>query len=214
VFFLAAALLLGERPSFSAGSDELVRFLEAERTRIHVAVALDAAAVPFLICFLATVFSLAGEAGGRARLAGVWLFGCGLAFAALFLADLTALAVSALRPDNSASAPEVAVALRDFEFVAMGVASFCAAGMLAAAAVLALSHRVLWPRWVGGVAAGAALLYLLRAGTIFTTDGPFAADGLLGIWVPVAAIVVWLAAASLTLTAALRRRHVPGIHGG
>jgi hypothetical protein len=42
----------------------------------------------------------------------------------------------------------VAVALRDFELVAMGIAAFCAAAMLVAAALLALRHGVLWPRWV------------------------------------------------------------------
>ena len=123
------------------------------------------------------------------RQAGLWLFGCGLAFITLFLADLTALAVSALRPGNAAAAPEVALALRDFEFVAMGIASFSVVAMLAAAAILALRHGSVWPRWVGWLAAVAAVLYALRAGTIFTTDGPFAADGLLGIWVPVGALV-------------------------
>jgi hypothetical protein len=47
-------------------------------------------------------------------------FGCGLVFTALFLVDVTALAVSALRPENMAADPELAVALRDFELLAMG----------------------------------------------------------------------------------------------
>jgi hypothetical protein len=67
-----------------------------------------------------------------------------------------------------------------------------------------------WPPWVGGLAAVAAVLYVLRAGTIFTSDGPFAADGLLGVWVPVGALVVWLAAASAVLARDLRRGEVPG----
>ena len=212
--FGAGALVMGERPEFSSGGDELVAFIEANRTQIQVAAALDAAAVPFLICFLATVLSLTAQAGHAVRQTGLWLFGCGLAFLALFLADLTALAVSALRPANAAAAPEIVVALRDFELVAMGIAAFSAAAMLAAAALLALRHGSVWPRWIGGLAAGAAILYLLRAGTLFTTDGPFAADGLLGIWVPVGALLVWVSAAAAALALALRRGDVPGVGAG
>ena len=212
--FLAGALVIGERPPFSASADQLVAFIEGDRTRIQVGAALSAAAVPLFLCFLATVASLTGTGTRAVRQTGLWLFGCGVAFLSLFLADLTALAVSALRPDDIAAAPEVALALLDFEFVAMGIASFSVVAMLAAAAILALRHGSLWPRWVGGLAAAAALLYALRAGTIFTTDGPFAADGLLGIWVPVAALVLWTAAASAVLALGLRRGEVPGLGAG
>lgn len=212
--FGAGALVIGERPSFSAGGSELVAFIDAERTQIQIGTALIAAGVPFFICFLATVASLTGGGSRAVRQAGFWLFGCGLAFSTLFLADLTALAVSAMRPDNVAAAPEIAVALLDFEFAAMGIASFSVVGMLAAAAILALRHGVIWPRWIGGLAVAAAALYALRAGTIFTTDGAFAADGLLGIWVPVAALVAWMATAAVVLALALRRGEVLGISPG
>ena len=168
----------------------------------------------FLLCFLATVASLTADGGRAVRQAGLWLFGCGLAFIVLFLADLTALAVSAMRPQAMAAAPEVALALLDFEFVAMGVASFSVAAMLFAAALLALRHGAVWPRWVGGLAAVAAALYLLRAGTVFTTDGAFAADGVFGLWVPVGALVAWLLAASMVLARDLRRGEVPGVAAG
>ena len=122
----------------------------------------------------------------------------------LFLADVTALAVGALRPENMLAAPELAAALRDFEFLAMGTAAFAAAGMLAAFAVLALRDRALWPRWLGWLAAIAAVLYPLRVGTLFETDGPFAADGVLGLWLPVIAFAGSTFLASVVL--ATRRR--------
>jgi len=212
--FLAGALVIGERPPFSAGGDELVAFIEAERTQIQIGAALGAAAVPFFICFLAAVVSLTGGGSRAVRQTGLWLFGCGLSFITLFLADLTTLAVNALRPGNAAAAPEVAVALQDFELVAMGAASFSVVAMLAAAAILPLRHEWVWPRWVGWLAAVAAALYALRAGTIFTTDGVFAADGVLGIWVPVAALVAWLGIAGAVLARALRRGEVPGVSAG
>jgi hypothetical protein len=67
-----------------------------------------------------------------------------------------------------------------------------------------LPGEVVWPRWIGGLAVAAAAAYALRVGTLFTTDGPFAADGILGLWVPVAAVAAWIAIASVVLTLRLR----------
>ena len=40
----------------------------------------------------------------------------------------------------------------------------------------------------------------LRIGTLFTTEGPFASDGLLGLYVPVGALGAWILVASGVLT--------------
>ena len=126
-------------------------------------------------------------------------FGCGAIAFALFLADVSALAVGALRPDNMAADPELAQALLDFSFVAFGMASFLVAAMLVAFAVLALRDGVVWPRWLGWLALVAAPLTAARIGTVVTTEGPFAADGLLGLYVPVAALAGWVVVASAVL---------------
>jgi hypothetical protein len=127
---------------------------------------------------------------------------------ALFLVDVTALAVGALRPENMAAAPELAAALRDIEWLAMGMGSFVGAGVIAAFAVLVLRHGAIWPAWLGWLATVAAAAYSLRVGTLFTTDGAFAADGLLGLYVPVVAIAAWTVLASVVLTLRLSRAGV------
>jgi hypothetical protein len=154
---------------------------------------------PFLVWFLATVASLTRAGGPGARRAGAVAYGCGLVFVALFLADVTALAVSALRPENLVAAPELAAALRDFEWLAMGMAAPAASAVLAAFAVLALREKAVWPDWLGWLAALAAGAYALRVGTLFTTEGAFAADGLLGLYVPVGAFAAWTLLASAGL---------------
>jgi hypothetical protein len=199
VLFAAGSLVIGDRPGFEAGGAEIAASLDENRTRIQVGCAILAAWTPLFVWFLATVASFAGEAGAAARRAALVAFGCGLVFTALFLADVTALAVSALRPENMAADPELAVALRDFEFLAMGSASFTLAGTLTAFAVLALRYQAVWPKWLGLLAVLGAALYLLRAGTLFATDGAFAADGILGLYVPVAAVAGWVLVASITL---------------
>lgn len=65
--------------------------------------------------------------------------------------------------------------------------------------MVVLRHGALWPRWVGWLAAIGAPLYSLRVGTLFTTEGAFAADGILGRQVPVAALVAWILVASVLL---------------
>src|SRR4051795_8621081 len=94
LLFLAGALLVGERPPFTADGTEVAAYVADHRTRIQVACALFAIAVPLLAWFLVTAMSLA-----RVRRAGVLALACGLVFLTLFLADCTALAVSALRPN-------------------------------------------------------------------------------------------------------------------
>lgn len=197
--YVAASLVIGTPPDFDASGAEVAAHVDENDTRIQVGAAIHAAWAPLFVWFLATVSSIAGAAGPAAQRAGAVAFGCGLAFLALFLADVTALAVSALRPDNLLADPELAAALRDFEWLVMGMASFLVTGALAAFAVLSLRDNAVWPRWLGWLAVIAAAAYALRAGTLFTTDGAFAADGTLGLWVPVAAAAAWIALASAVL---------------
>jgi hypothetical protein len=150
------------------------------------------------------VASLTHTGAPGPRRAGALAYGCGVIFVALFLADVTSLAVGALRPENMAAAPEVAAALRDFEFLAMGTAAFAVATVLAAFAVLSLRDKAIWPEWLGWLAAIAAPAYALRVGTLFTTEGAFAADGLLGLWVPVIAFAAWTLVASVVLMLEIR----------
>jgi hypothetical protein len=188
---VAAALVIGDRPAFDAPAVEVAAHLDENRTRIQVHCALIALSAPFWIWFLATVASVAGRAGAV-------VFGCGLTFLTLFLVDVTTLAVGALRPENMTASPELAVTLRDLEFLLMGMAAFVVAGMLLAFAVVPI-----WPRWLRGLAVLAAVAYSLRLGTLFTTEGPFAADGVLGLYLPVGAFASWIVLASVMLA---RRR--------
>jgi hypothetical protein len=169
-------------------------FRDLDATRVQISCALFAVAGALLVCWLATVASLA-----RGRQSGTVALGCGLGFVTLFLVDIATLAVSALRPSAMAHAPELAVALRDMELLLMGVAAPLVTAMLVACASLALREGAVWPRWVGRLATLAAAVYVLRLGTLFTVDGAFAADGVLGLYVPVAALAGWIVVASLAL---------------
>jgi hypothetical protein len=206
ILFVAGAVVTGERPAFDAPAGELVAYLAEERTRVQVSGVLFAAMAPFFVWWLVTVGSLArGERRPAAGRAAAVAQGCGLIFLTMFLVDVTALEVAALRPENMAANPELAVALTDFELLLMGMASLAVVGMLVAFAILTLRDRAVWPRWLGWLAVVAAPAYGLRVGTLFTTDGPFAADGVLGLWVPVATLASWILLASFALVIKVRK---------
>jgi hypothetical protein len=208
VLFLIGSLVIGDRPPFDASGAEIAADLAKDRTRTQVGCAFLALGAPFLVWFLATVASLTRTGGPGTRRAGSLAYGCGVIFVTLFLADVTTLAVAALRPENMTASPELATALRDFEFLAMGMAAFVVAGTLAAFAVLVLRDHAIWPDWLGWMAVIAASAYALRVGTLFTTEGAFAADGVLGLYVPVAAFAAWTVIASLLLARDVRREQL------
>lgn len=198
--FVAAAIVAGDAPPFDAPGSEVASHLEERRTRIQLAAGLNALWLPLFVWFLATVAWL-----GRRRPAAIVALGCGLVFAAVFAVDVTALAAGALRPGNIAAAPELAAALRDLEWLSMGVVAPVVSAMLVAFAALSGGADALWPGWIGRLALVAAAAYALRTGTLFTTDGPFAADGVLGLWLPVAALAGWFFIAAVALALRVRR---------
>jgi hypothetical protein len=197
--YVAAALVMGTPPGMDASGAEVARHAADNRTRLQVGSAIHAAWAPLFVWFLATVASLARERGPGAWRASVVAFGCGLVFITLFLVDVTSIAIRALRPGSMASSPELASALRDLEWLAIGMATPMVCALLAAFAVLALRDAAVWPRWLGRLAVLAAVAYALRIGMLFTTADAFAADGVLGLWVPVVAATGWITVASIVL---------------
>ena len=206
VLFTAAGAVIGSRPPADATGSAIAEHLAGNRTRIQIGCALSAATAPFLTWFFATILSASRLAGPAAERAGTVIFGCGVMFVALYLVDVGALAVSALRAESMAAAPELASALRDLEWLLAAMAAFTMSGLLVACAVTALTVGALWPRWVGWLSLLAAVAYGLRTGALFTVEGPFAADGPLGLWIPVAAAIGWVLAAGATLSRGARYR--------
>ena len=197
--YVIGALVMPREPGFDASAAEVAAFFDDGRTRIQIGAAIQALWAPLFIWFLVTATVAARAVGERTGRAAMTALGCGVVFITLFLADVTCLAVGALRPENLAATPEVAIALRDFSWLAMGMAAPAACGVAVALSVVTLRDRALWPPWIGWLGLAVAAAYSLRLGTLFTTSGTFAADGLLGLWVPVGALAAWLALGSVTL---------------
>ena len=205
VLFVAGALIIGDLPDFEASGAEVAAHLDAHRTRIQIGCAVLAAATPFLVWFLATVASLTRAGGPGTRRAGTVAYGCGAIFIALFLADVTSLAVGALRPENMARGPRARGRPARLRVPRDGNGG--AHGGRDARRLR--GHRPSGTERSGRDGSAGSRQSRrpptpLRTGTLFTTEGPFAADGVLGLYVPVTALVGWILIASVVLAGRLR----------
>jgi hypothetical protein len=150
----------------------------------------------FFIWFLATVRSaIASAEGGTARLASV-AFGGGLIAGVFFLVAVSASAAAVLHAE--AADPAITNALHDLGMVAAAPASAGFTALFAAAAIAGYRHGAL-PAPVAGLTALAAITQPFAYGVAATETGAFAADGVLGLWVPLVGFAIGVLALSVAL---------------
>jgi hypothetical protein len=124
-------------------------------------------------------------------------FAGGIVFTATLFVLISLVAAAAYRPDEVS--PELTRALND---VALMTGVPLIAGMLAffgATAVVILRTTTLLPAWLGWLAGLAAVSQLLTFGVLFTKTGAFAADGVLGLFIPFGLGIVTVGALSIVL---------------
>jgi hypothetical protein len=159
----------------------------------------------FFTWFLGSVRSaLAAAEGGQRRLTAVAFAGGIVAVVTLFVA-VAATAVAALRPTEVA--PGITRAMSDLGIVAGGPGAAGFTAFFAAIAIVGYRHRAV-PAPVAGFSALAAITQPLAYGVAVTDSGVFAADGILGGFIPIITFVL----AIVTLSGALVRR--PGGYSG
>jgi hypothetical protein len=182
-------------PNLDASVDEWSAYYTDHHDAINAAVVVITVSLFFFIWFLGSLASALRVAAGSPRLPSIAFGGGLLAIVSLFVA-LTAAAAAAHRPDQVS--PEATRVLHDLSLMAgvPGIAGFAA--LFAATAVVILRGSLL-PHWLGWLSAVAAVLQPLGFGLLFTDTGAFAADGVLGLFVPFAVGIVTIVALSIVL---------------
>jgi Domain of unknown function (DUF4386) len=203
VLFAVGFAIVPAVPDADAPASEMASYFADDPNAIQVGSAFLAASALALLWFLATLTSVLRAAEGGPRLAST-AFGAGLLAIGVFLAGIAIFSVAALRPENMQASPELAQALYDFNAMGYAVSALVFGGFFVAVAVVTLRFGGL-PAWLGWLALVAALATVLRLGSLFTTDGPFAFDGVLGFWAGLVAFAAWTLAASIVLVEALGR---------
>lgn len=194
-----AALILPSAPDIDASSGDWGSYFADHQSRIQVGVVLGSIGLFFFTWFLGSVRStLAAAEGGDGRLATVALAGGILGIVTLIFA-LGATAAAALRAGEVN--PEITQTLNDLGIVAgaPGAAGFTA--FFAAIAIAGYRYRP-FPAPVAGFSALAAITQPLALGVGVTTGGVFAADGILGGFLPILTFLI----AMVTLSVALYRQ--------
>jgi hypothetical protein len=183
-------------PATDASAQEWGSFFSDNQTQVQVGATLVGVGLFFLLWFLGSLRgAIAAAEGGAGRLASI-AFGGGIIVVAFFTLAITGGVTAAFRPDQVD--PNLTRALNDFGALAGAPASAGFAALFGAAAIAGYRYAVV-PAPVAGLSALAAVTAPLAFGIVFTDSGVFAADGVLGLWVPFVTAVVALIALSWSL---------------
>lgn len=193
------ALVLPNAPDTDASPTAWASYYIDHGSRIQVGITIAGVGLFFFAWFLGSVRSaLARAEGGQPRLAAV-AFGGGIVSIVTLLIALSATAVAALRPTDVA--PGITRAMTDLGAVAGGPGAAGFTAFFAAVAIGGYRYRAV-PAPVAGFSALAAITQPLAYGVAVTDSGVFAADGVLGAFIPIITFVL----AMMTLSAALVRK--------
>ncbi len=180
-------------PDVDASAAEIHAYFVDEREGIQTSMVLLTAALFFYIWFLGSLRSaLRSAEGGAGRVSSI-AFAGGLVGAGALFVLITLLAGAAFRPEQST--PEVTAAINDLAVVSGGPALAGLTALFAASAKVALRYGA-FSRSIGLLLVLAALAQPFAVGAMLTDSGIFAGDGVLGLFLPVAAFGVAILATS------------------
>jgi hypothetical protein len=182
-------------PDLDAPVDEWSSYFTDHQDAINTGVVLISVSLFFFIWFLGSLTSALRIAAGSPRLPSI-AFGGGLVFAASLFIALTSVAIAAHRPDEVS--PELTRALNDGGILA-GVPGIAGLLALFGATALVILRGDLLPHWLGWLSGVAAVVQLLTFGVLYTDTGAFAADGVLGLFVPFTVGILTVLALSIVL---------------
>jgi hypothetical protein len=189
-------LILPNAPDLDASGPDWAAYFTDHQSRIQVGVILLGVGLFFFIWFLGSLRSaLARAEGGQGRLASVAYAG-GIVGVVTLMIAASAGAVAALRPADLD--PNTTRAFNDLGVVAGGPGAAGLTALFAATAIVGYRHRAL-PAPVAGLSALAAITQPLGYGVAVTDGGAFAADGVLGGFIPIITFVIAMLALSYAL---------------
>ncbi|EHB55492.1 hypothetical protein MycrhDRAFT_2686 [Mycolicibacterium rhodesiae JS60] len=194
----------------SATADE-IRQLYADNTiliklGLVVVMAASALLVPWAVAISGQLKRIDGARG----LAATQLVSCGL-LSLEFITPIGVWMAASFRFDDRAA--EITEALHDVGWIlfvtviwSLWVQMWC----IVAAIFIDTNSPPILPRWLGYLTAWAALLITPAGMVLFFKTGPFAWNGIVGIYIPLAAFAIWMGAISYEVHKALTRQIAEG----
>lgn len=187
--FIARFILPPHSPTTPAS--DIVKIYQEHTTSIRIGMVVVMFAALLAIFFSASIaHCIAKVEGGVGVLTFVALLG-GAGLAVLTFYPATFWLVAAYRPDR---APDLIYLLNDLSWLQFigGVTMFLALPIaVAIAAFCDTSTEPVFPRWAGYYNAWSVILILPDQLLFFFHTGPFAWNGIFGLWIPAASFGVW-----------------------
>ena len=220
MLFVGWGAVAGFLPPISpaAGAAEIAKLFGEDTTRIRIGMVVVMFGVLMMFPFTAVVAQLIARIeGGAGVLTYTFLLGAAGNMALSFYPPIWWL-TAAYRPDRGADLIYLMNDMAWLQFIG-GVTIYLAMPLSVMVASLCdKSPSRVFPRWCGYANGWIALMTLPDQMLFFFHRGPFAWDGLLGLWIPAVMFGIFFIMNSLVVrNAVLRERATltgaPGIHG-
>ncbi len=211
-FFFVMGFFPPSRPSASA---EEIRQLYADNTvLIKLGAVIVMAASALLVPWAVAISGQLKRIPGAKALAATQLVSCGL-LSLEFITPIGVWMAASFRFDGRSA--EVTEALHDLGWIlfvtviwSVWVQMWC----IVVAIFLDRRPQPILPRWLGYLTAWAALLITPAGLVLFFKIGPFAWNGIVGIYIPLVAFAIWVGAVSFEVHKALSRQIAEGSEPG
>jgi len=198
----------------SASADQIVD-LYAERTGlIKLGMVISMAASALLVPWAVAISGQLKRIDGARALADVQMVSCAL-LSLEFITPIGVWMAASFRFDGRA--PDVTLAMHDLGWILfMTVIWSLEVQLLAIGAAILIDRREtpVLPRALGYLSLWVAVLIIPAGLVLYFKDGPFAWNGIVGLYIPLAAFTIWVFALTIGVHRALTAQIVEGSEPG
>ncbi len=194
-------------PSRPNATPEEIRRLYADNTvLIKLGLVIVMAASALLVPWAAAISGQLKRIDGAKALAATQFVSCGL-LSLEFITPIGVWMAAAFRFDGrSAEITEALHAIGWILFVTVIWSLWVQMWCIVVAIFIDRGTEPVLPRWLAYLTAWAAILITPAGLVLFFKEGPFAWNGLVGIYIPLAAFAIWMGAISYEVHKALTRQ--------
>lgn len=196
IWFTTFIFMMGWFPPSdpSASAEEIRELYAGNTTAIRLGLVIVMAASALLVTWAGAIAGVLWKIEGAKALAAIQFVSCGV-LSLEFMTPIGVWMAAAFRFDDRSA--EVTEALHDVGWILFVTVIWSVIAQMvciAAAIFIDRSPEPVLPRWLAYLTAWAALLIIPGGFVLFFKDGPFAWNGMVGIYIPLAAFTIFMGA--------------------
>jgi hypothetical protein len=198
----------------AATAQEIVDLYAGNTVLIKIGCVIAMAASALLVPWGIAISGQLKRVRGAKALADTQMVSCGV-LSLEFITPIGVWMAASFRFDNRAA--DVTEALHDLGWILFVTVIWSAWVQMVAIAAAILIDRgptLILPRWIGYLSIWTAMLILPAGLVLFFKHGPFAWNGIVGIYIPLAGFAIWVTALSTAVHRALTQQIAEGTEPG